>query len=148
MDVNGAIFPKQHSNAITRNEQKKKYCPIQHQSVIEKNKQNTDFFISNIVSIMSSPSKKSDKNKVHAIKDLLQCSMSSAYCQKRKASTKGGHLIAQVHNTEVKWSIKPCIFQTKKVSKALIQILVEWTINNSNVCESPITHDTLLITDA
>ena len=26
-----------------------------------------------------------------------------------KASTKHGHLIAQVHNTTVKWSIKPCI---------------------------------------
>ena len=56
------------------------------------------FVISNIVSIMSSPSKKSDQNEVNAIKDLLQCSMSSAYCRKR-ASTKSGHLISQVNNT-------------------------------------------------
>ena len=53
------------------------------------------------------------KNKVRVIKYLLQCSMSSAYRQK-KASKKRGHLIAQVHNTEVKWSIKTCIVRTKK----------------------------------
>ena len=35
--------------------------------------------ISNIVSIVSSPSKKADQNEVHAIKYLLQCSMASAY---------------------------------------------------------------------
>ena len=34
MAVTGAIFPKQYSNAITWYEQKKKYCPMQHQSVI------------------------------------------------------------------------------------------------------------------
>ena len=57
---------------------------------------------------MSYPSKKEDQNEVQAIKDLIQCSRSSAYRQK-KASKKRGHLIAQVHNTAVKRSIKPCI---------------------------------------
>ena len=66
----------------------------------------------------------------------------------KKASTKRGNLIDQVHNTEVKWSIKPCIVWTKKVSKALRQKLVEWTMKNSNVRESPIACDILLITDA
>ena len=37
----------------------------------------------------------------------------------KKTSTKRGHLIAQVHNTAVKWSIKPYIFRTTKVSKIL-----------------------------
>ena len=44
-------------------------------SVGNKLKQTEDrktFVISNIVSIVSSPSKKSDQHKVHAIKDLLQ----------------------------------------------------------------------------
>ena len=44
------------------------------------------------------------------------------------------------------------VYQTmhcwKKVSKAMRQKLVEWMIKNSNVCESPISCDTLLITDA
>ena len=65
----------------------------------------------------------------------------------KKASTKCVHLIAQVHNTGVKWYIKPCIVRTKKVGKALIQKLVEWIMKNSNLHESPIARDTLLITD-
>ena len=86
------------------------------------------FVISNIVSIVSSPSRKSDKNEIHAIKDLLQCSMSSSYFRKKIASTKRGHLIAQVNNTEVKWYITSCIVGTKKVRKALRQKLVEQII--------------------
>ena len=66
----------------------------------------------------------------------------------KKASTKRGNLIAQVHNTAVKCSIKPCIVRTKKVSKVLIQKLVEWIMKISHVCEYPIACDTLLITNA
>ena len=54
------------------------------------------FVISNIVSIVKSPSKKTDHNEVNVIQDLLQCSRSSAYCQLKKDSTKRGHLITQV----------------------------------------------------
>ena len=74
--------------------------------------------------------------------------MSSAYRWGENASKKRGHLIAQVHNIEVKWSIKPYIVITKQVSKALRQKLVEWIMKNSNVCEPTISRDNLLITDA
>ena len=57
-------------------------------------------------------------------------------------------MIAQVKNTSVKWSIKPCIVRTKKISKASRKETVDWIIKNSNVRESPITRDTLLIADA
>ena len=80
-------------------------------SIGYKQKQTEDrktFVISNIVSIVTYPSKKTDHNEVNAIQYLLQCSRSSAYSQQRKASTKRGHLIAQVKNTSVKLSIKPC----------------------------------------
>ena len=40
------------------------------------------------------------------------------------------------------------ILDTKKVSKALRHKLVEWVMKNSNVHESPIARDTLLITYA
>ena len=63
---------------------------------------------------LTSPSKKTYHNEVNAIRYLLKCSRSSAYLQQRKASTKRGHLIAQVKNTSVKWSIKPHIVRTKK----------------------------------
>ena len=120
-------------------------------SIGNKLKQTEDrktFVISNIVSIVTSPSKKKDHNKVNAIQDLLQCSISSAYRQQRKASTKRGHLIAQVKNTSVKWFIKPCIVRTKKISKALRKEIVDLITKNSNVRQSPITRDTLLIADA
>ena len=116
MAVTDTILPKRYANVITRHEEKKKM--LSHATSIgNKRKQTEDrkmFFISNIVSIVTSPSKKKDHNEVIAIRDLLQCSISSAYCQQRKASTKRGHLIAQVKNTSVKWSIKPCIVRTKK----------------------------------
>ena len=89
-------------------------------SIGNKQKQTEDrktFVISNIVSIVSSTSKKIDQNKVNAIQDLIQCIMSSAYRQQKRASTKRGYLISQVKNTAVKWSIKPCIVRTKKLAR-------------------------------
>ena len=97
---------------------------------------------------MTSPSKETYHNEVNVIQDLLQCNRSSAYRQQRKASTKRGHLIAQLKNTSVKWSIKPCIFRTKQISKALRQEMNDWIMKNSNVCQSPITRDTLIMADA
>ena len=77
------------------------------------------------MSIVSSPSKKTDQNEVNAIQDLLQCSRSSEYRQQKTASTKRGHLISQVNNTAVKWSIKSCIDRTKRVSEELRQEIVD-----------------------
>ena len=59
-----------------------------------------------------------------------------------------GHLIDQVKNISVKWSIKPCIFRTKISSKTLRQEIVYWIMKHSNVLQYPITRDTLLIPDA
>ena len=112
---------------------------MQHLLEINENKQKTEktFVISNIVSIVSSPSKKTYQNEANAIQDLLQYSRSSAYRQQKTASTKRGHLIAEVKNTAVKWSIK-----------ALRQEIFNWIIKNSNVRQSPITRDNLIIADA
>ena len=77
------------------------------------------FVITNIVSIVIYPSKKTDQNEVNAIWYLLQCIISSAYRQQKKASTKRGHLISQVKNTSVKWSIEPRVVRTKTISKVL-----------------------------
>ena len=97
---------------------------------------------------MTYPTKKTDHNEVHRIRDLLQCIRSSAYRQQKTASTKRGHLIAQVKNTSVKWSIKPRIVRTKKICKALKKETVDWIMKNSNARQSPRTCDTLPITDA
>ena len=69
------------------------------------------------MSIVTSPSNKTDHNEVNAIQDLLQCMRSSAYRQQKTGSTKRGHFIAQVKNTAVKWSIKPCIVRTKQLAR-------------------------------
>ena len=122
-------------------------CNIYRKSTKTNRRQNS-FVISNIVSIVISLSKKTDHNEVHTIQDIIQCSRSSAYLQQRTASTKRGHLIPQVKNTSVKWSIKPRIVRTKTISKALRKETVDWIMKNSNVRESPITRDTLLIADA
>ena len=66
----------------------------------------------------------------------------------QKASTKRGHLLDHVHNTDVEWSIKPCIVRTISVSKALRQKLVQWIMKYSNMRKHPISRDTLLIPDA
>ena len=104
MAVTGNILPKRYANVITQHKQKKKI--LSHATSIgNKRKQTEDrncFFISNIVSIVKCPSKKKDQNEVNAIQNLLQCSKLSAYRQQKRASTKRGHLIAQVKNTWVK----------------------------------------------
>ena len=126
-----------YDNVITRHEQKKKI--LSHAtSVGNKQKQTKDrktFLISNIVSIVSYPSKKTDQNEVNAIQDLLQCSRSSAYPQQKRASTKRGHLIAQVKNESVKWSIKPCIIRTKKKQQG-IETGNSWLDNEKFKCAS------------
>ena len=73
MAVTSAILLKGYADAITWHEQKKKL--LSHATYVDnKQKQTEDrniFVISNIVSIVSSPSKKTDQNEVHTIKDLL-----------------------------------------------------------------------------
>ena len=60
---------------------RKKYCPIQHQSVMNKNKQNTEkLLLYPILGPLFHIHKIKDiKFKFMQNKDLLQCSMSSAY---------------------------------------------------------------------
>ena len=45
----------------------------------------------------------------------------------------------------MKWAVKPRIVCNKKVNYALIQKVVDLVLHNSNVRESPIVRDTLLI---
>ena len=73
-------------------------------SVGNKQKQVEDrrmFFISNIVAIMSYLSNKSDQNEFHAIKDLLQCSISStSLCGSAEVTPTGAGIRAAGHPRE------------------------------------------------
>ena len=73
MAVTGTILPKLYANLITQHEQKKKI--LSHATSIgNKRKQTEDrktFVVSNIMSIVTYPSKKTDHNEANAIRDLL-----------------------------------------------------------------------------
>ena len=47
----------------------------------------------------------------------------------------------------VKWAVKPQLLCTKKVDCMLIHKVVDWVLRNSNLCESLIIRDTLLINE-
>ena len=94
---------------------------MQHQLEINENKQTTETNLS--YPILFPLCHIHIRNKI--IMKLMQfriyfnVARSSAYSQQRKAFTKRGHLIAQVKNASVKWSIKPCIVRTKKSARHL-----------------------------
>ena len=83
MAVTSANFPKNlcQWNYLTLTKEKM----FSHATSVGNKQKQTEYrkkIVYNIVSIASSPSKKAYIKKGHAIKDLLQCSISSAYCQK------------------------------------------------------------------
>ena len=110
--MTGAIFPKRYANAVTRHEQKKTIL-YHATSVVTrqlKTVERNNFVISSIVSIVSSPYNKEDQDKVHAIKHLLQCSMSSAYRQK-----KGFYKTWIFHRSSPQYSVE-MVYQTMHCS--------------------------------
>ena len=129
MDVTGSTSPKINANAITWHEQKKKNCPIQHLSVINNKKHKIETLLSYpiLCPLCHLHKRKQIKTELTQLKIYFNVA-GQVNIVKKKASTKQGHLISQVHNTAVTWYIKPWIFRTKQVSKASRQKLVEWTM--------------------
>ena len=125
-----------------------KYFPMQHQSVINDNKKRQKCFLSYPILCPLYYTHQRNQIKTNLTQLGIYLDISCQVNIAKKAPTKLGHFIAQVHNIEAKWSIKPCIFRTKNVSKALRQKLVEWIMKILNVRESTISRDTLLITEA
>ena len=80
MAVTGTILPKTYANVITRHKQKKTI--LSHATSIGNRQKQTEerktFVISDIVSIVKSPSKKTDHNEGNVIQALFQCIRSSA----------------------------------------------------------------------
>ena len=97
---------------------------------------------------MSSPSNKIDQNEVNVIQDSLQCSISSVYRQQKSFYKMWTFDRSnQKYSSEMVYQTMHC-YNKKKVSKALRKEIVDWILKKSNVCQSPITRDTLLISDA
>ena len=96
---------------------RKLYCPKQHLSVINKNKQKTEKLLSYpILCPFCHPHQRHHIKTKFTLLRIYFNVVCEVHVVKKKASTKRGHFIAQVHNTEMKWYIKPRIVLTKKLS--------------------------------
>ena len=96
----------------------KKNCPIQHQLVINENKNMTEKLLSYpiLCPLCHLNQRKNIKNNFTQLMIYFNVAC-QVHIFEKKASTKRGHFISQVHNTEVKWYIKPCIFEQKKLAR-------------------------------
>eukprot|EP00978_Attheya_sp_CCMP212_P034636 scaffold146167_cov65-Attheya_sp.AAC.1 len=146
----GAIISKEYTTAIHHQKQQTKMIAVA-KSNGNSRKQTEDcktFVTTNLVSIVSPPGKKGQKHKLKGIQSILGCSRSTAQCTRNRVSAKRAHLVLSMPtNKTVKWAVKPRIVCTKKVDDALIQKVVAWVLRNSNIRESPIVRDTLLIAE-
>eukprot|EP00978_Attheya_sp_CCMP212_P024273 scaffold76016_cov51-Attheya_sp.AAC.2 len=148
--ISGAIVPPQFASAIQFQEQKAKLikCATSNRSKRKQTDDRQAFVNTNILSVVNSPTTKRDKHEVAGVQHLLGCSLSAAYrCCRRELSTKRGYLRSESTNPNVKWAIKPRGVRVKKVSLDLRARLLQWIMKNPNVCQSPITRDTLIIKD-
>ena len=83
---------------------------------------------------MTSPTKKTEQNEVHAIKGLIQCSMSSAYYRKKGFyKTWTFDCSSPQYRGEMVYQTMHCL--KKKIIKTLRQKLVEW-IMKIQICVS------------
>ena len=150
--ITGAIVPRQFASALHQQVQKTKMLE-RATSNGSKRKQTEDrkaFVNVSLLSVVhskSSPSRTKDINEAEGIQHILNCSRSTSYRRLKALAEQRARLIAQSSNTDVKWSIKPRIIRTKKVSNDLRARLLEWILKNQNVRQSPIKRDTLLIKD-
>ena len=80
MAVTGTIFPKNMPMQVPHTNKRKKTSPMQHLLKKNENKQKIEMFCHIQYCVHSDISIKENRsNEVNAIRDLLQCSRSSAY---------------------------------------------------------------------
>ena len=97
------------------------------------------------MSIASSPGKKANTHELDGIKIILGCSCITVKRKKHWISANRLHLLSVPTYKTIKWAIKPQFFCKKNVDNSLIRKVIDWVLHNSNVRESPIVRDTLII---
>jgi hypothetical protein len=105
------------------------------------------FITTTLVSMVSSPGKRATKHELDGIQSILGCSRNTAQRTRHRVSAKRARLQSVQDDKTVKWAVKPRIVRKKKVDDTLIQKVVDWILRNSNIRESPIVRDTLLVDD-
>ena len=98
-----------------------------------------------LVSIVSYPGKKANRRELDGIQSIIGCSRSTEKHTNHRVSAKQAHLLSVPTDKTVKWAVKPQFPCKKKVDDALIRTVVDWVLHNSNVRESLIVGNTLLI---
>ena len=143
----GAIVPKAYVTAIHHQEQKTKMISAAKANGNSRKltEDRQTFVTSNIVSIVSDIGNKPKKHELLGLSNMLGCSLRTARRTWHRVGAKRANLLTLSTDTTVKWSVKPRIVRQKKVDEALIQKVVDWVLRNSNVRESPIARDSLLI---
>ena len=147
MAVTGAILPKRYANALTQHEKKKTYCPMKHQLVINYNKQKTEIFLSYSILCPLCHLQQIKRSKTKFTQLRINVNVAGqVYIVK-----KGFYKTWKFDRSSPQYSGE-MVYQTinslnEKVSKALRHKLFECIMKDSNVRESPISRDTLLITD-
>ena len=97
------------------------------------------------MSIVSYPGNKSNKCELDGIQGILGYSCRTAKLTRHRVSANQAQLLSEPNNKSVKWAVKPQIVCKKKLDDALIQKFVYWVLRNSNVSETTIVRDTLII---
>eukprot|EP00978_Attheya_sp_CCMP212_P012464 scaffold31102_cov31-Attheya_sp.AAC.1 len=142
-----AIIPKEYATAIRHQQQQTKMIAVAKsigncRKIAEDRKA---FITTTLVSMVSSPGKKATKHELDGIQSILGCSRNTAQRTRHRVSAKRAHLQSVQDDKTVKWVVKPRIVFKKKVDDTLIEKVVDWVLRNSNIRESPIVRDTLLI---
>ena len=139
----GSITPTEYSTAI---QQTKMITVAKSNGNCRKQTEHSKTFVTtNLVSIVSSPRKKSKKHELDDIQSILGCSCITVKRKKHWISANRLHLLSVPTYKTIKWAIKPQFFCKKKVDNSLISKVIDWVLHNSNVREYPIVRDNLLI---
>ena len=114
MAVTGAIFPKLYADAITRHEQKKLILSRATSvgNTREQTKDRKHFSYPIYCPLCHIHQRNKIKKKFTQLRVCFNVAC-QVHIVEKNTYTKRGHLISQVHNTEVKWSIKSCIVLEK-----------------------------------
>ena len=112
------LLGSRHANTITQHEQKEKI--LSHATFVgnKQKKQKTEkhFLYQIFCPLCHLHQIKHIKTKFTLLRICINVAC-QVHIAEKKVYTKRGHLIAQVHNKAVKWSIKPCIVRKKNSAR-------------------------------
>ena len=141
------IVPKEYATAIHYKKEQTKIIAVKKSNGYSKklSEDGKKFVDTNPLSIASSPGKKANTHELYGIQSILGRSCITVKRTKHWVSAKRSHLMSVPTYKTIKWAIKPQLFCRKKVDNALIRKIIDWVLHNSNVHDSSIVRNNVLI---